>query len=175
MMPGSKKSQASKPATRKSVATTRKATSAKSLKNANLKTKPTAASVSAFISAVENETRRRDAKTILAMMKTLTGEKPRLWGPSIIGFGQYHYQYESGREGDMFAVGFSPRKANTVLYVLGSLKDNDPLLSRLGKYKRGRACLYINTLDEIDLDVLERIIKKSYETTKKKWAGGPAQ
>jgi len=138
-------------------------------KSADMKTKPTRASVTSFINAVENETRRKDAKTLFALMKKLTGDKPTMWGPSIIGFGAYHYKYESGREGDFMLVGFSPRKANMVLYALGSLKDNDPLLSKLGKFKRGRSCLYINKLDDVDMNVLEKVIQKSYETTKKKW------
>ena len=135
---------------------------------AKLKTKPTIKSVTAFISNVENETRKSDAKVLLAMMKKITGEKPKMWGPTIIGFGQYHYKYESGREGDMLAVGFSPRKANMVLYVLGSLGD-EPLLNKLGKYKRGKSCLYVNKLDGVDMKILEKIVKKSYKTTKKKW------
>jgi Domain of unknown function (DU1801) len=134
------------------------------------KTRPEKASVAAFINAVENETRKSDAKTILTMMKKVTGEKPVMWGPSIIGFGQYHYKYESGREGDSLNVGFSPRKANMVLYVLGSLKDDDPLLSKLGKHKRGRACLYINKLEDVDVKILEKIVGKSYKATKKRWA-----
>lgn len=129
------------------------------------KTKPTKESVSAFINGVENETRKRDAKTVLAMMKKITGEKPKMWGPSIIGFGEYHYKYESGREGDMLNVGFSPRKANLVLYVMGSIAEDDPLRSKLGKYKTGKACLYVNKLDDIDLAVLEKIIAKSYKAT----------
>lgn len=158
------------------MAATKKKTSAKKTKSSaksksgDMKTTPTKASVTSFINAVENEARRKDAKTILALMKKLTGDKPVMWGPSIIGFGKYHYKYESGREGDFMLVGFSPRKANMVLYVLGSLKDDDPLLGKLGKFKRGRACLYVNTLDDVDMGVLEKVIKKSYETTKKKWA-----
>lgn len=133
-------------------------------------TVPTGASVTKFIDAVENETRRKDAKTLLAMMKKITGDKAVMWGPSIIGFGTYHYKYDSGREGDFMLVGFSPRKANMVLYVLGSLKDDDPLLGKLGKFRRGRSCLYVNKLDDVDHGVLEKLIKKSYDTTKKYWA-----
>ena len=140
-----------------------------SAKKADLKTKPTSVSVSSFIDAVENETRRKDAKTLLAMMKKVTGEKPKMWGPSIIGFGEYHYKYESGREGDMLAVGFSPRKANMVLYVLGSLGDDEPLLKKLGPYKCGKSCLYVGPLDTVDLGVLEKIVVKSYKETKAKW------
>jgi len=133
------------------------------------KTKPTGKSVTAFINAVENETRRRDAKTLLAAMKKATGEKAEMWGPSIVGFGRYHYKYATGREGDMCLVGFSPRKASMVLYVLGSLSNDDPLLGSLGKYKTGRSCLYVNKMEDVDEKVLIKIIEKSYKTTKKKW------
>ncbi len=133
----------------------------------DMKTKPNSKSVTAFINSVENETRKRDAKTLLAMMKRITGEKPTMWGPSIIGFGKYHYVYESGREGDMPIIGFSPRKASMSLYVLGSVRD-DSLFEKLGKHKRSVACLYVNKLDDIDLAVLEKIIAKSYKATQKK-------
>lgn len=134
------------------------------------KTRPTGASVAAFINAVENDTRRRDARTLLAMMKKITGEKAKMWGPSIIGFGEYHYKYESGREGDMLNVGFSPRKANMALYVMGSIAEDDPLRDRLGKYKTGKSCLYVNKLEDVDLAVLEKLIAKSYKATLKKYA-----
>lgn len=139
-------------------------------KKADLKTKPTAVSVEDFIRAVENETRRKDAKTLLAMMKKVTGERPKMWGPSIVGFGEYHYKYESGREGDMLAVGFSPRKANVVLYVLGSLGEDEPLLKKLGPYKHGKSCLYLTDLSKVDLKALEDIVAKSYKAAKAKWA-----
>lgn len=138
-------------------------------KKVDMKTKPTRESVTAFINSVENETRRKDAKALLTMMKKVTGEKPKMWGPSIIGFGEYHYKYESGREGDMLAVGFSPRKANMVLYVLGSLGEDEPLLKQLGPYKHGKSCLYVSSLDKVDTGVLEKIVAKSYKTTKEKW------
>lgn len=151
--------------------TTKKTTAKKKTKSSSdMVTVPTGASVTKFIDAVENETRRKDAKTLLAMMKKITGDKAVMWGPSIIGFGTYHYKYDSGREGDFMLVGFSPRKANMVLYVLGSLKDDDPLLGKLGKFRRGRSCLYVNKLDDVDHGVLEKLIKKSYDTTKKYWA-----
>lgn len=146
-----------------------KKTAKKKSKKVDLKTKPTVQSVTAFIESVENEQRRSDAKTLLATMKKITGKQPKMWGPTIIGFDTYHYRYESGREGDMLAVGFSPRKANMVLYVLGSLDVNDPLLAKLGKYKRGSSCLYVNKLADVDEKVLNKIIEKSYKTTKKKW------
>ncbi len=133
------------------------------------KTKPEKTSVAAFINAVENETRKSDAKVILSLMKKATGEKAVMWGASIIGFGRHHYKYESGREGDGLTVGFSPRKANMVLYVLGSLGGDEPLLAGLGKYKTGRSCLYINKLEDVDEKVLIKIIEKSYKATKKKW------
>ena len=133
------------------------------------KTRPTAASVSAFIGAVENEKRRRDAKTLLAMMKKITGEKPKMWGPSIIGFGEYHYQYESGREGDMLNVGFSPRKANLVCYIMPGYGAFDDVMARLGKHKTGKACLYINKLDDVDLATLEELIRRSYIQMKEKY------
>lgn len=133
------------------------------------KTRPTTASVTAFIDAVENEARKRDAKTLLDMMKKITGEKPKMWGPSIIGFGKYHYKYDSGREGDMLNVGFSPRKANLALYVMGSIAQDDPLRDKLGKYKTGKSCLYINKLEDVDLKVLERLVAKSYRATRKKY------
>ncbi len=141
----------------------------KASKSAGAKTVPTTQSVTAFINGVENETRKKDAKTLVAMMKKVTGEKAKMWGPSIIGFGEYHYKYESGREGDMLAVGFSPRKTNMALYVLGSLGEDEPLLKKLGPYKNGKSCLYINALDKVDLSVLEKIVAKSYKTTKAKW------
>ncbi len=134
------------------------------------KTRPTAQSVTAFIDAVENDVRRRDARTLLAMMEKITGEKPTMWGPSIIGFGVYHYKYESGREGDFLNVGFSPRKANLSIYILGSIAEDDPLLSKLGKYKTGKGCLYVNRLEDVDAGVLEKLIAKSYRATRKKYA-----
>jgi hypothetical protein len=160
---------AKKNTTTKKKPTTKKSAKRKTAKKTDMVTTPNRASVAKFIDAVENDARRKDAKTLLALMKKLTGDKPVMWGPSIIGFGQYHYKYASGREGDFMLVGFSPRKANMVLYVLGSLKDDDPLLGKLGKYKRGRACLYVNKLDDVDMDVLAKLITKSYNNTKNYW------
>jgi len=154
-------------AVKRKASTTKK--TSKAAKQASLKTIPTAQSVTAFIDSVENETRKKDAKTLVAMMKKVTGEKAKMWGPSIIGFGEYHYKYESGREGDMLAVGFSPRKTNMALYVLGSLGEDEPLLKKLGPYKNGKSCLYISALDKVDLSVLEKIVAKSYKATKAKW------
>jgi hypothetical protein len=127
---------------------------------ADNKTKPTKLSVTAFIDALTDPTRRADAKTLVKVMQSAAGEKPRMWGPSIIGFGSYHYSYESGREGDMPLIGFSPRKAATVLYnVTGS--DSKALLTKLGKHTTGKGCLYIKKLADVDQQVLEAMVDKS--------------
>lgn len=94
-------------------------------------------------------------------MQEVTGAEPRLWGSSIVGFGDYHYKYESGREGDWFVTGFSPRKQNLTLYIMAGFDNYDQLLSRLGKYKTGKSCLYINKLDDVDLDVLKELVAQS--------------
>lgn len=131
---------------------------------AELKTKKNQASVEAFINLVEHEGKRKDAFEILEMMSTITKEKPKMWGTSIIGFGDVRYKYASGREGDWFKVGFSPRKANISLYLMGcDISKADSILSRLGKYKTGKGCLYINKLADIDKNVLKELIKEAYE------------
>lgn len=122
------------------------------------KTLPTRASVNAFISAVENDTRRQDARTLTKMLQEITGEKPTMWGPAIIGFGSVHYKYDSGREGDIPRLGFSPRKANLALY----LSHDKALLAKLGKHKTSVACLYINKLADVDLAVLRLLIAASW-------------
>jgi hypothetical protein len=163
-------------ATRKksaSTAATKVAPKKKSAKSkpANLKTKPTAVSVEEFIAKVPNDQRRKDAKTTLALMKKVTGREPKMWGPSIVGFGSYHYEYESGREGDMCMTGFSPRGTATVFYVMGGVPDDDVLFKKLGKFSMGKSCVYVKNLSDIDLGVMEKIIarsiaymKKTYET-----------
>lgn len=127
------------------------------------KTQPTDASVTAFLDAVENETRRSDARRVLELMREVTGEEPRMWGPGIVGFGDYHYRYESGREGDWFLTGFSPRKANLVLYIMSGFPRHAELMERLGKHRTGKSCLYVNRLDDLDLDVLRELIRRSVE------------
>jgi hypothetical protein len=124
------------------------------------KTKPTKVSVTAFIGAVADPVKRADAKAIVKMMQSATGEKPKMWGPSIIGFGSYHYKYDSGREGDMPIIGFSPRKPATVLYLTAS-RDSAALLAKLGKHSGGKGCLYIKKLADVDQKVLEAMIGKS--------------
>ena len=129
---------------------------------AETRTKPTDASVDAFIAAVEKPARRADAETLRALMERVTGEPAVMWGPSVIGFGSYHYRYASGHEGDAPRVGFSPRAANLVLYV-GSFPEYDELLGRLGKAKRSKACLYLSRLADVDLGVLEEIVRRTYD------------
>ena len=126
------------------------------------KTAPTDVPVDVFLASVEHPVRRRDGETVLRLMREVTGEEPVMWGPSIIGFGSYHYKYASGREGDAAAVGFSPRKANLALYGLTYAPGSAPLLERLGKHKTGAACLYINKLADIDLDVLRELVQLGY-------------
>lgn len=126
------------------------------------KTKPTAASVDDFIANIENPRRRTDALTALKLYKEVTGLPPVMWGPSIIGFGTSHYVYETGRAGDMPAAAFSPRKANMTFYVGDGFEGAAELYARLGKHKKSVACLYINKLDDIDLDVLREIIAREY-------------
>lgn len=124
---------------------------------AEIKTKPTQVTAADFIAAVENPARRDDAKTVCAMMERITGEPPRMWGPSIIGFGSYHYKYDSGHEGTMCRLGFSPRKAQLVLYILTEDPAQHEQLARLGKHKTGKSCLYINKLGDVDIGVLEEM------------------
>jgi hypothetical protein len=128
---------------------------------ADNKTKPTKLSVAAFIDALPDETRRADAKALVKLMQSATGEKPKMWGPSIVGFGSYHYTYESGREGDTPLAGFSPRKAATVLYGVTGLSDSNELLAKLGKHTTGGGCLYIKKLADVDRKVLEALVLKS--------------
>jgi hypothetical protein len=128
---------------------------------ADNKTKPTELSVAAFIDAITDPTKRADAKSLVKLMRDAAGEKPKMWGASIIGFGSYHYRYDSGREGDMPLIGFSPRKTATVLYnVIGS-SDSQALLAKLGKHTTGKGCLYIKKLTDVDKRVLEAMIVKS--------------
>ena len=137
------------------------------------KTKPTLASVDDFIAAIENPRRRADALAALAIYQEVTGLPPVLWGPSIIGFGSIHYVYETGRAGDMPAAAFSPRKANLTFYVGEDFEGAEGLYARLGKHKKSLACLYVNKLDDVDLDVLREIIARQYAEDSDK-GGGPS-
>lgn len=126
-----------------------------------LKTKETNDSVTAFLNGVADEQKRKDCFEIAGMMQEATGLPPKMWGPGIVGFGSYHYKYESGHEGDMCLIGFSPRKQNISLYVSCDIHKYDDLLEKLGKHKTGKGCLYINSLDKIDRKVLNTLIKKA--------------
>lgn len=128
-----------------------------------LKTKPNDGSVEAFLDAVPDERRRRDCYTVLELMKRVTNEEPKLWGSSIVGFGSYHYTYASGRSGDSFLSGFSPRKQNLTLYIMAGFEQYDELLARLGKHSTGKSCLYVKRLDDVDLAVLEELVARSVE------------
>jgi hypothetical protein len=130
---------------------------------AELKTKRNKGDVEAFLNSVPDEKKRRDSFTILELMKQVTGQEPEMWGDSIVGFGSYHYKYESGREGDWFVTGFSPRKQNLTIYIMSGFDEYDNLMSRLGKYKTGKSCLYIKKIDDVDQDVLQELVKKSVE------------
>ena len=135
------------------------------------KTQPTDVDPTEFVDAVEHPVRRGDAQVLLEMMERVTGYPPRMWGPTIVGFGRYHYRTDAGREGDFLITGFSPRKANQVVYILPGYDDIGEQLDRLGKYRIGKSCLYINKLADVDLAVLEEIVgdavarmRENYET-----------
>ncbi|GGE39391.1 hypothetical protein GCM10011367_12320 [Marinicauda pacifica] len=123
------------------------------------KTQPTAQSVDTFLDAVEPERKREEARTLDALFRRVTGWQPQIWGPSLIGYGIYHYRYESGREGDFLATGFSPRKSAHSIYILPGYADFQPLLDRLGKHSHGKSCLYVKTLADIDLEILAELIE----------------
>lgn len=125
---------------------------------ASLKTIQNDNSINAFIDAVENESRRTDAKQLLSTFNRVTEIKPKMWGSSIVGYGRYEYRYASGREGEFFMTGFSPRKTNCAVYIMPGYQDLSDMLTRLGKHKIGKSCLYINRLEDIDQCVLEEII-----------------
>jgi hypothetical protein len=125
------------------------------------KTQKTDASVEGFLNAVENERRRADSFALLELMREVTGEEPAMWGTSIVGFGTYSYQYASGREGEWMQVGFSPRKRNLTLYIMPGFDGYQSLLEKLGKYRTGKSCLYINKLDDVDLPTLRELIRQS--------------
>ena len=135
---------------------------------AELKTKKNIASVLDFLNNVENEKRKLDSFVVLELMKKITKAEPSMWGTAIIGFGSYHYKYASGREGDWFPVGFSPRKQSLTLYIMSGFGKYEEILSRLGKYKTGKSCLYINKLEDIDIVVLEELIASSISFLKSK-------
>lgn len=128
---------------------------------AELKTKKTQASVKAFVDGIQDEQQRKDSRALVTMIRKITGEKPKMWGTSIVGFGTYHYEYASGREGDWMLTGFSPRKGTLTLYIMSGFREYATLLRKLGKHKTGKACLYIKRLDDVDLPTLKEMIRRS--------------
>jgi len=137
---------------------------------AELKTKVNDASVEAFLDGITHERRRAEAKQVCAMMAEVTGAPPKMWGEAIIGFGSYHYTYESGRSGGWFLVGFSPRKTSLTLYIMAGFGEYEALTARLGKHKTGKSCLYINKLADVDLAVLRELVDESVAHMKAKYA-----
>lgn len=142
---------------------------------ADLKTKPTRADVSAFIENAEPERRREEAHQLIRLFRKVTGKEPKMWGPSIIGFGSYDYKYASGREGTMCRTGFSPRKAKLSIYLMGAYCtpegkiEQERLLKKLGKHSLGKSCLYINRLEQADLKVLEQLIRNDWTLMNKRY------
>ena len=130
---------------------------------AEAKTQRTKRSVDAFLNTISDEQKRKDAFTIVDIMRKATKAEPVMWGSSIVGFGAYHYKYASGREGEWPLTGFSPRKQNLTLYIMGDFEQRDELLKSLGKFKTGKACLYINRLDDVDLPTLRKLVKLSVQ------------
>lgn len=133
---------------------------------AELKTKPSDMSVDAFLQQIPDERKRQDSYAIVEMMRKASGAEPKMWGESIIAFGDTHYQYESGREGDWFCIGFSPRKQNLSLYLTYGFESQQDMLKKLGKHKTGKSCLYINRLSDVDPEVLEELIRWSLAQNK---------
>ncbi len=130
---------------------------------AELKTKANSSDVNTFLNAVDDEQKRADSFALCALMEEVTGDTGKMWGDSIVGFGQYHYRYASGREGEWMLTGFSPRKANLTLYIMAGFDQYDELMAKLGKYKTGKSCLYIKRLSDINTDVLRELVQKSVD------------
>jgi len=159
-----KKAKATRPVSKK--AGTKKAGAKKAVKKAQLKTQATNASATAFLDSIPDETRRKECKAVAKLMRRLTGAKAKMWGPSIVGFGSYTFEYASGRAGDWFLAGFAPRKNDLTLYVMSGFKGREAILKRLGKHKTGKACLYLKRLEDVDMGVLEELIASSIEHKK---------
>ena len=133
------------------------------------KTQPTKLKVSEFIAAVEDPQKRKDCRELMKLMREVTGKRATMWGTSIVGFGKYHYKYASGREGDHILTGFSPRKQALTVYVISGFKAHPKLMEKLGKYKTGKSCLYIKSLDDIDRSVLAELIERSVAHMREKY------
>jgi hypothetical protein len=133
---------------------------------AELKTRKNTKSVAAFLDAIADEQKRQDAKKVLTLMEDITKQKPMMWGSSMVGFDSYHYKYDSGREGDLFMVGFSPRKQNLTIYIMPGYKNFGPIMKKLGPHSLGKSCLYIKRLSDIHLPTLKKIITMGYKDMK---------
>lgn len=132
-----------------------------------LKTTPTSRSVAEFVDGIADEGQRADSRALLGLMQKITKAEPKMWGPSIVGFGSYHYRYESGREGDWFLTGFAPRKGTMTVYIMAGFDRYDALMQKLGRHKTGKSCLYIKRLADVDMDVLAELVRQSVEHMKK--------
>ena len=133
------------------------------------KTTKTGASVTEFLKSVENPQMRTDARKVGSMMRRVTGKRAKMWGSSIVGYGTYHYRYDSGREGDFMVTGYSPRKQALTVYIMPGFSNYEPLMKKLGKYKTGKSCLYIKRLADVDETVLEKLIDGSVKEMRKKY------
>ena len=139
------------------------------------KTKVTDASVDAYLAAIENDVRRKDCETIAGLMARITNCPPKMWGPSIVGFDTYNYKYDSGREGDACVTGFSSRKADISVYLTADGENQERLLAKLGRHKMGKCCLYIRKLEDIDMTVLEKLIRESVAEVKRRYPKNQAR
>ena len=133
------------------------------------KTQPTPQKVSEFIAGIEDTRKRAECRELMKMMRETTGKRAKMWGASIVGFGNYHYKYASGREGDFFLTGFSPRKQALTIYIINGFEPHAKLMQKLGKFKIGKSCLYVKTLDDIDRFVLTKLVKASVAYMRKKY------
>lgn len=136
-------------------------------KKVQLKTAKNQGSVTAFINAIEDEQLRKDSKTLLKLFKEITGLKPKMWGSTIIGFGEYTYYRANGDEGEYMATGFSPRKSGPTIYIMPGYQDYSALLEKLGRHKLGKSCLYLKRLEDVDLGILTKLIKQGLKDLKK--------
>ncbi len=133
------------------------------------KTRPTESSVTEFLNGIGDKQKRADCKVIAQMMREATGKRPKMWGASMVGYGSYRYRYASGRDGEWFECGFSPRAQNITVYIMPGFRASEPLLKKLGKHKTGKSCLYIKRLDDVDQTILSRLIADSVDTVRRKY------
>ena len=136
---------------------------------AELKTKQAELSVDAYVNAIADDVRRQDCRALIDLMSKATGAEPKMWGSSMVGFGRYHYKYESGHEGDAMLTGFASRKTDLTLYIMSGFDRHEELLARLGKYKAGKSCLYVKRLADLDLEVLEELVALSVQEVKRRY------